>query len=735
MNFASTQDDLVQNNQDIFHEAPIAYYEIDNTGTIVRVNKAAELLLGIPASSSVGRKVFEFVLDDQQETALKRAKDRMEGRAAMEPYEAFVRHKSGALLLVEMHQSLIRDRASHVTGIRSAMIDLTARRKAEEQLHVTEAMYRAVIEGALDALFVADKSARITSFNPAAEVMFGYKSDQVIGKLVPEVLIPPELVWRFQETFQRNTLNAQNLATGGERFECIFKRSDETRFPAETSLTWLKLGGQLQLAAFVRDITNRVRLERERQHTIQKLSTQRDRTNQILRKIAGGILVMDVRGRVLFGNDWIQRFLKIPLPSPKSIGVNDILTGWFRMDGSAYRAADWPHYRSLRDGEDVLGEDVTYNLDGQVCITLNINSQAIRGKRGRVIAAVTTFTDITARRNAENALVITDRRYRQMFDEDVSTNFILNDSMDLIGFNQAALRVFGFRSREELFDAWFRKDYPVEKDRKAILSLLTRSEHQPSELRLHRKDSSVALLIGTLSGVSDQNGSLKEIRGRFLDVTERRRTERKISNLYARLMKVQNQERQTLSRDLHDSTGQNLSALAMNLTRIEGFISSDVEGARAAIAESRELVQSCIRDIRTVSYSLFPPLLEDLGLSPALQWFVEGFTQRSEIDVSLDISPDLGRMGRHMETTLFRIAQEALTNVHRHSGSKNAHIRVSRRGKKVTLQISDEGTGASNPRDGIGLASIWEQTAAIGGKLKIESDRGFAVTITASIKD
>jgi signal transduction histidine kinase len=220
------------------------------------------------------------------------------------------------------------------------------------------------------------------------------------------------------------------------------------------------------------------------------------------------------------------------------------------------------------------------------------------------------------------------------------------------------------------------------------------------------------------------------------DETERREAELAASRsgvMSARLMRVQDDERRRVARELHDSTAQSLAGLMMNMNQLSRMLQKSDPKILATLAESRNLADESIREIRTISYLLHPPLLEDAGLASAMRWFIDGFANRSEIDVKLVTPPRMPRLADALELALFRIAQEGLTNVHHHSGSKSARVQIAFTSSQVILQISDKGKGL--PADmwkpeggilktsGVGIASMRERAKELGGTLEFDSSR------------
>jgi signal transduction histidine kinase len=199
-----------------------------------------------------------------------------------------------------------------------------------------------------------------------------------------------------------------------------------------------------------------------------------------------------------------------------------------------------------------------------------------------------------------------------------------------------------------------------------------------------------------------------------------------VQNLSSQLLQAQDEERRRISRELHDSTGQLLVALTINLDRLKEEVDTPGFNAAALIKDTTTLVDEMSRQIRTMSYLLHPPLLDEAGLVSAVQWYVEGFAARSTVEVTLDLSPELGRLPQDMEITLFRLIQESLTNIHRHSGSKTARISLMKNDQEVSLEITDQGKGfvatsEHRVRRGVGILGMKERVRRFGGTLDLLS--------------
>jgi len=208
------------------------------------------------------------------------------------------------------------------------------------------------------------------------------------------------------------------------------------------------------------------------------------------------------------------------------------------------------------------------------------------------------------------------------------------------------------------------------------------------------------------------------------------KTNQNLRELSARLMQLQDDERRRIARELHDSVGQMLAALGMNLAAVGTDIERLVKTANT-VNDSAALVQELSREVRTISHLLHPPLLDEAGLASALHWYVEGFAERSKIQVDLEIPADFERLERESETAIFRTVQECLTNIHRHSESPTARIRVVVSDGHVCVEVEDRGRGipaekqfemASTGTPGVGIRGMRERLRQLGGSLDIHSN-------------
>jgi PAS domain S-box-containing protein len=332
-----------------------------------------------------------------------------------------------------------------------------------------------------------------------------------------------------------------------------------------------------------------------------------------------------------------------------------------------------------------------------------------------------------------------------------SDDAIISKNLDgvISSWNRSAERLFGY-SAEEAIGQNITLIVPCDRRQEEveILEKLRRGERVDhfETVRL-RKDGTRLDVSLTISPVNDATGRVVGASKVARDIAERMRAEQshKEAELAARLLQVQDDERRRIARELHDGVGQLIAAISMNISQVI----REKDKLSPAVARSAEEISSLTErastEIRTVSYLLHPPMLDEIGLQTALQWYVEGFAERSKIKVAMELASDLPRLPEDYELALFRIAQECLTNIHRHSGSFTAFVRLSQVGAKIELEIKDQGKGIneemlsklnSGASLGVGFRGMRERVRLIGGKLTVRSNGdGASVVIALPLKD
>jgi signal transduction histidine kinase len=217
------------------------------------------------------------------------------------------------------------------------------------------------------------------------------------------------------------------------------------------------------------------------------------------------------------------------------------------------------------------------------------------------------------------------------------------------------------------------------------------------------------------------------------DLTARKKAEGALRQLSGRLLRLQDEERRRIAMQLHDSTAQSLIALKLELAKARRFSAAD-DSLRKSLDDALGLAEQSIGEIRTLSYLLHPPMIDEIGLVASLEWFVRGFEERTAIRVLVDADRGMGRLPQAVETAVFRIVQEALNNIQRHSQSKSATIRLARDSEGIQVTIEDAGRGMPEPlrsvrlevmaAAGVGIAGMLQRAKDLDGRMSIHSDGG-----------
>lgn len=529
-----------------------------------------------------------------------------------------------------------------------------------------------------------------------------------------------------------------------EEFECLTKWG-ETRV-GQFSGTVIDLNGRPCVLAMIKDVTARKKAE-------EALRASEERFRNLVQDLHIGVVLLGPNAETHFANR--AALESFGLSKEEAIGKK---TSNFSMtaiheDGTEMPFSMRPGPMAIASKQPVRNKVVGWRRpnSSEVLWTL-VDAVPHLTADGEVASVILSITNITERKRAEEALRASEERFRTLVrDFDVGV-ILLGPGAEVQFANQAAEKMFRIpiegalgKTSSELGLISINEDgteIPFE-SRPGPLALKTGQAVKNFMIGWRGAGSSEVLwTLGNAVPQFAQDGSISVVINSFTNVTERRHAEEALRQLSTRLLQLQDEERRRLGRELHDSLAQSVLAVNLNLAQAAGAMGSLGEKSRHALAEARRVLQEMSREIRTLSHLLHPPLLDELGLVSAVKEYAEGFSERSGIQLEVNLQAGFRRLPQEAETALFRILQESLSNIQRHSQSQTAKIQLRGDSNGVRLEIVDQGRGMGNTaiehgngggtRLGVGILGMRERMIQLGGKLDIESSSS-GTTVRATI--
>jgi PAS domain S-box-containing protein len=613
--------------------------------------------------------------------------------------------------------------------------------RTEQALRRSERMFVTAFRSSHDAVGISSiPSGEFLEVNDGFTRLTGYTHAEALGRTPVEMNL-------WVDASHRTRLMAKLREEGEvreEEFQCRTK-SGETRI-CLFSGTLIQLDEGPCALVIVRDITARKKAE-------EALRSSEERFRNLVQDLQVGVVLLGPDAETKFANR--AALATFGLTEEEALGKKS--SGFkmtaIREDGVEIPLSLRPGPRVIATKRPVHNEVVGWRrTDSNEVFWTLVDAVPHLTPEGNVASAILSISDITERKQAEEALRASEERFRTLIRE-MDVGVVLTGPDEKIQFaNEAAQKIFEIpleevrgRTTEELNLISFREDgtevpYPMRPAQRVIRTGQTKKDEVLGWRRVG--SGKVIWTLGNAAPLWSKEGTITGVIAVFTDITERQRTEAALHQLSTRLLQLQDEERRRLGRELHDSLAQSVLAVNLNLAQAAQSTDHFSQKTRHALDEARRLLQEMSQEIRTLSYLLHPPLLDELGLASAIKEYAEGFSQRSEIHVQLNLPAGFGRLSQDTETALFRIVQESLANVQRHSGSLAATITLGADAGRLTLEVSDQGrgigqgsinaAGGSRARLGVGILGMRERMTQLGGKLEIESSPS-GTTVRATI--
>ena len=655
---------------------------------------------------------------------------------------------------------------------------LDTSKRSAKALWENKEIFQSISSAAQDAIIMMDGRGNVTFWNEAAERIFGFAKNEIIGKQLHHMIMPARHLEAFDRGFALFKKSGQGKVIG-KTLELAALRKDGLEFPVELSLSAVKLQGEWCAVGIIRDIAQRKLIEEE------LLKAHSDLERRVKERTADLVMANEQLKREIEERKGVETGLRVSKERFDLAvrGSKDGLWDWHITTNRVYASlrlrellgyqdsefsesfGDWAsnlhpgYYNRVLDAlHNHLEKDEIYDVEylyrnrvGQYR-WLHSRGQAIYDKEGMPIRMVGFISDITERKQGEEALRKSEVKYRLLLNnlpsiiyrgfKDWAVEFV-DDKIELLtGFNKEE-----FNSRRiKWSDLIIKEDHKTA--RQSFLRALKTDKSYVREYRIKTKAGEVHWMQDRGQILCDKNGQIEYVSGVFFDINESKRTEEALQKsekelriLSSQLLSAEETERKRIARELHDGIGQALSAIKFSVENtIEELRTESVNSKVESLESIIPLTQKTIEEVRRIVRDLRPSILDDLGILATIAWFCREFESiYSTIRVEKEITVKEHEIPAMLKTVIYRIMQEAFNNAAKYSQADLIRFYLKKTGDKIELAINDNGQGFDieetiydkNSMRGFGLASMKERAELSGGSFTIKSAKGAGTNIQA----
>ena len=602
--------------------------------------------------------------------------------------------------------------------------DITARHQAETAMRASEDRYRAVVEDQTEIISRFREDGTYTFVNEVFCRFFGRTSQELVGRTWQPQAVTEDLSLIEERLHSLSPANPVVVIENR-----VYSGTGEVRWMQFVNRGFFDAVGQLvETQAVGRDITERRRAE-EALHTSQRqfqsLFHNAPLTSVYYR------LIRDAQGEIV---DWemtdINALGAASLGKPPSELLGRRATELF---GAEVMAPYLEISRQVARSGQARHLETTFAHNGRTYLT---SLFLVDGDHYANISL-----DITDRKRAEAALRESEQLFATVFRASAAAIGIsrLADGQ-FVDINEAFVRLYGYPRAEVIGHTSEELGLWHSPNRTSIFRQLGETKgYQVVEMQGRRRNGEICDLVASIALIELAGEPC--VLGILTDITAQKRAEAAVHHLSTRLLQVQDEEARRLARELHDTVGQNQALLCIHLALLQNALPKLRVHVKRLLTQAVALAEQCTSEVRTSSYLLYPPMLDDLGLAAALRDHADSFARRTGVRVDLELPPALARLPKNTELALFRVAQESLANLYRHSGSETASLTLTQTPDQLRLEVRDQGHGMQPPpprpegepapRLGIGISGMRERMRQLGGTLEIQShDQGTTVIAT-----
>ncbi len=707
-----------------------AFVSVNMDGGILQCNKAFERMLGYPFEELqkltykdlTPRKWHDFESGIVEKQVLP--------NGFSEIYEKEYIRKDGCVFPVELRTNLIRDKAGKPAGMWAILRDISERKIVEKSLRESEARYRELLDASMQGVIVF-QDMRVVYSNQAITELLGY-SQAELNSLTPTEMamrVHPEDRSMFLE---RLNIGQENPSSSSERYSLrVIHKNGETHL-IEARTMRIVLDGKPAMMTTAIDVSEIRRVEAELRES--------ERTQRSILNASDAIVFLaDANGVIISANEKFIQRLRIKADSVTGIYVH----GLFKEEVTRERRL---HFNQVvSSGKPVIFED---SRDGK---WFENSFHPVLDESGKVVRVAAFIRDITEQRRVTEALRISEEKYRTLTEAAHDMIFIINREDCIEYVNSFGTQFLG-KPAQELVGQPRTLFFPPETSQHqgdSILQVFRTGEAMSAESANIFLDQMVWLNTW-LVPLKNPAGKVISVMGVSRDITPRKQVEEdlrqardfleervverttelldsqeKLRSLAAQTVKTQEEERRTISRELHDDAGQALITLQYSLAAVQNELPQKDTFSRKRLTESLKIIDQTMQHIRSLAHSLRPPVLDIGGINLSLEEYCREQTERTRIRIIYQ-GQDIPGLPDEIGISLYRFVQEALTNVLRHAQANQVQVRMQYKKGEISISVSDNGRGMEEgvQSDGIGLLGIRERLKLLGGRLETHSSKG-----------
>lgn len=712
-----------------FAGAGSAFCIADPEGSIVVANEAWRKLLGYASGEQAAANMNDVCVWPKDYGRFRRE---VEGKGHVRDYRVKLRKKGGTEADALLDVTVKRDSAGVAGNYQYVIREMTERDLEIEALRESERRYRLMADNVTDVIWIMDTNMRLTYISPSVERLRGFTVDEVMTQRLEEIFTPESLEVALklveEELSVRKPERIGLVKLGTMGLEMLCKESLTVWTETRVTMLYGPDGWVAELMGVTRDVTERKKADEE-------LRKSEEKYRSLVENINAVIYAADVKGRITYLSPAIESFYG---HSPAEFGDAHFSFFVHKEDLPMAMAS---FRKALAGKNQILEFRTVLPWSGEVRWSRVYNRPISDGSR--VVGVHGVLIDVTERKRMEEALRDSEQRYRLLAENVTDVIWVTDMNWHRIYVSPSGGRLTGRNVDEAMSQAAQGSLTPASREtaRRAFarqLAIEKRRKKDPHrswtlQLEVVRADGSTVWTEDRVTFLRDADGQPTGCLGVTRDISERKHAEDALRTLSHRLVEVQETERRQIARELHDEIGQALTGLKLLL---ESANRPAGRNLRSNLGEARVLINELMSRVQDMSLDLRPAMLDDLGLVPALLWHFERYTGQTGVEVRFEHKGLQGRFAPEIETAVYRIVQEGLTNVarHAHVGEVAVRLTVGKAGLSVDIQDRGAGfdtegalsNGASN-----GLNGMRERAALLGGHFRVRSTPGVGTRLVA----